>query len=85
MVDEKREVRQTIIYKAGDPPPWLKSERELVEMGVLPGPAPGSAPEALPSVPAKFEELTNVPVAKRPGRWRAENDPRRSAESRRVV
>jgi hypothetical protein len=62
---EQREVRQTIIYKAGDPPPWLKSERELVEMGVLPGPPPGSAPEALPSVSAKFEELTNVPVPER--------------------
>jgi hypothetical protein len=26
---EKREVRQTIIYKAGDPLPWLKTERGL--------------------------------------------------------
>jgi hypothetical protein len=36
---EQREVRQTIIYKAGGPPRGLQSERERVETGVLPGPA----------------------------------------------
>jgi hypothetical protein len=54
---EKRDIRHTIIYKAGDPPPWFKAERELVEDGKLPWPPLGGAPASLPPAPPQFEEL----------------------------
>ena len=54
-------VRPTIIYKAGDPPPWLKTERELVEAGLLPWPRQGTP--ALPTGPtaSRFEEMPDIP------------------------